>query len=211
MEKDIKFGYIEIQKQKFHHHKESVSIKNIDINKMVVSNRVSFAKNEFRYFTGYKDAENVRPLCVLLTKMSAYRKGFNKTKYMSFFIKDDELLEKYNEIWEKVKTIIKKEFDSFDSEPIYNEKYLKTRIKSYNEKINTNLDNNKIPKESSHFLYIYIKKTVPKLVCKRYQNLSEEEKERKRQYHRDQTKNLSEEEKQKKTEYMRNYYLAHKK
>ena len=119
---------------------------------MVVSNRVSFAKNEFRYFIGYKDAENVRPLCILLTKMSAYRKGFNKTKYISFFIKDDELLEKYNEIWEKVKIIIKKEFDS---EPIYNEKYLKTRIKSYNEKINTNLDNNKIPKESSHFLYIF--------------------------------------------------------
>ena len=94
---------------------------------MVVSNRVSFAKNEFRYFTGYKDAENVRPLCILLTKMSAYRKGFNKTKYMSFFIKDDELLEKYNEIWENGKTIIKKEFDS---EPIYNEKHLKTRKKS---------------------------------------------------------------------------------
>ena len=94
---------------------------------MVVSNRVSFAKNEFRYFTGYKDAENFRPLCILLTKMSAYRKGFNKTKYMSFFIKDDELLEKYNEIWENGKTIIKKEFDS---EPIYNEKHLKTRKKS---------------------------------------------------------------------------------
>ena len=94
---------------------------------MVVSNRVSFAKNEFRYFIGYKDAENVRPLCILLTKMSAYRKGFNKTKYISFFIKDDELLEKYNEIWENGKTIIKKEFDS---EPIYNEKHLKTRKKS---------------------------------------------------------------------------------
>ena len=52
---------------------------------------------------------------------------------------------------------------------------------------------------------------MQKLVCKRYKNLSEEEKERKRQYHCDQTKNHSEEEKQKKIEYMRNYYLAHKK
>ena len=49
---------------------------------------------------------------------------------MSFLLKDDELLEKYNEIWEKVKNIIKKEFDS---ESVYNEKYLKTKIKSYNE------------------------------------------------------------------------------
>ena len=34
--------------------------------------------------------------------MSAYIKDFDETKYLSFLIKDDELLEKYNEIWEKV-------------------------------------------------------------------------------------------------------------
>ena len=33
--------------------------------------------------------------------MNAYRKDFDETKYMFFFRKDDELLEKYNEIWEK--------------------------------------------------------------------------------------------------------------
>ena len=45
---------------------------------------------------------------------------------MSFFIKDDNLLEKYNEIWEKIEQYQKK----FDSKPVYNEKYLKTKIKS---------------------------------------------------------------------------------
>ena len=35
--------------------------------------------------------------------MSAYRKDFDETKHMSFLIKDDELLGKYIEIWEKVK------------------------------------------------------------------------------------------------------------
>ena len=49
-------------------------------------------------------------------------------------------LKTYNEIWEKVKNNIKKKFDS---EPLYNEKYLKAKIKSYNGKINTNLHNNK--------------------------------------------------------------------
>ena len=58
-------------------------------------------------------------------------------------IKDDELLEKYNEIWEKIRSCTKKEFDS---EPVYNEKYLKSIIKSYNVKINTNFHNNKVPK-----------------------------------------------------------------
>ena len=40
--------------------------------------------------------------------MSAYRKDFDETKYMSFFIKDDELLGKYNEIWEKIKKLSQK-------------------------------------------------------------------------------------------------------
>ena len=63
--------------------------------------------------------------------MSAHRKDFDETKYMSFFIKDDELLKKCNEIWEKVKNSLKKEFDS---EPVYNKQNLKAKIKSYNGK-----------------------------------------------------------------------------
>ena len=81
--------------------------------------------------------------------MSAYRKDFDEIKYMSFLIKDDELLEKYDKILEKVKSSLKKEFDS---EPVYNEKYLKAKIKFYNGKINTNFHNNKIPKEDSQFI-----------------------------------------------------------
>ena len=56
------------------------------------------------------------------------------------------MLEKYNEIWKKVSNSIKK---VFDSKPVYNEKYLKTKIKSYEGKINANFHNDKIPKESS--------------------------------------------------------------
>ena len=70
-----------------------------------------------------------------------------------FLIKDDELLEKYNEIWEKVKYSIKKEFGS---EPVYYEKYLKAKRKSYNGKINTNFYNNKIPKEGSQFISLSV-------------------------------------------------------
>ena len=61
-------------------------------------------------------------------------------------IKNDELLEKYSELLEKVKNNIKKEFDS---EPVYNETYLKAKMKSYNEKINTSFHNNKMPKGDS--------------------------------------------------------------
>ena len=45
-------------------------------------------------------------------KMSAYRSDFDEIKYASFLIKNDELLEKHNEIWDKVSNTIKKGFDS---------------------------------------------------------------------------------------------------
>ena len=51
--------------------------------------------------------------------------------HMSFSIKNNELLEKHNEIWGKVSKIIKK---GFDSEPVYNDKCIKTKIKSYEKK-----------------------------------------------------------------------------
>ena len=46
------------------------------------------------------------------TKMTVYRKDFDETKFTSFLMKDDELLEKYNEIWEKVKETLETEFHS---------------------------------------------------------------------------------------------------
>ena len=49
----------------------------------------------------------------------------------------------------KVSKVIKK---GFDSEPVYNNKYLKTKIKSYEEKINTNFHNDNVPKEGSQYV-----------------------------------------------------------
>ena len=75
------------------------------------------------------------------------RRDFDVTKYIFLLIKDDKLLEKYNEIQEKVSMIIKKEFNC---ETADDEKYLKTKTNSYQGKINTNFHNDKIPKEDSH-------------------------------------------------------------
>ena len=89
---------------------------------------------------------------LFLPKISPYRKYFDETKYMSFLIKD-KLLEKYNEIWRKAKSSIKKEFDI---EPIYNEKYLKPKLKSFNGKTITNFHNNRILKEGSQFVCLSV-------------------------------------------------------
>ena len=57
--KIIKFDNTEIEKYKFQQHKSPISIDNIGIKKIVVSNKVSFGKKNFKYFIGYKDAKKL--------------------------------------------------------------------------------------------------------------------------------------------------------
>ena len=61
---------------------------------------------------------------------------------MSFLTDNNEFLERYTEIWEKISDLINKKFDS---DPVYNNKYINTKIRSYNNYIKTNfhdIDNN---------------------------------------------------------------------
>ena len=125
--------------------------KNEDIDKIVVSNKFPFGKKRFKSFISYKDAKKIKRLHVFLQKMTAYKKDFDETKYVPFLITDDKWWRKYNEIWEKVTNIIYKELDS---DPVYNKKYIKTKIKPYNGKINANFQGNKIPIEGSHFIFL---------------------------------------------------------
>ena len=89
---------VRLKNTNFNNIKNLFSINNIDINKIVVSNKVSFGKKVFKYFIDYKNAKRNKPLCISLEKMSAYRRDFYETKFIFFFIKNDELLEKCNEI-----------------------------------------------------------------------------------------------------------------
>ena len=50
---------LKLKKQKFHRHEEPISVKNIDIYKTTVSNKVSFGKKGFEYFVGFKDAKKL--------------------------------------------------------------------------------------------------------------------------------------------------------
>ena len=56
-ERIIKFDDTEIEKYKCHQYDRPILIDNIDVNKLVVYNKISFGKNEFKYFIGYKDAK----------------------------------------------------------------------------------------------------------------------------------------------------------
>ena len=64
---------------------------------------------------------------------------------MYFLIEDDDLLEKYNTIWDKVSADIKK---VFHSEPV-NKNFLKIKIKSHGDEV-TDFYDKEIPKVDSN-------------------------------------------------------------
>ena len=77
---------------------------------------------------------------------SIIKSAFHKKK-RSINIKYEKILIKYLKILNKVKSLIKKELNS---EPLYNDKNIKTKIKIWNDKVYTNFQHNKIPKGNEH-------------------------------------------------------------
>ena len=77
----------------------------------------------------------------------------SKNERMSFLKKDSQLIEKYHNIWYKVSNSIRK---GLDNEPVSSKKYRKSKIKSYEGKINTNFHNDGTPKEGSHCICLSV-------------------------------------------------------
>ena len=83
----------------------------------------------------------------MLPKTSTYVKSYiRQTKWMSFLTEDDDLVEQFNTIWNKVSAGIK---NDFDSEPVCNKKYLKPKIKLHDDEV-TDFYKIKIPKVDSN-------------------------------------------------------------
>ena len=125
--------------------------EDIDITKIFVSKKESYGtKNAIKYFIGYIDNNEIKPICIRLPQMIGYAKYFDDNKVMSFKVTDKKLLNKYNKIWEKVEELLNVKFES---KPIYGEddKYIKAKIKSCQDKVNTNLQGKKTPKENSSY------------------------------------------------------------
>ena len=72
-------------------------------------------------------------------------------KNISFLIKDDNVLDKYNETWDVIKNNLKIKFHSM---PVYDEKYLKTKVREYDGVIKRNFLGNDMSKENMHYTCI---------------------------------------------------------
>ena len=76
--------------------------------------------------------------------MSGYIKYFkNGDKNMSFFIKDDDVVDKYNEICDKVQNKLNIKFHSM---PVYDETFIKAKVREFNCVIKADLLGGKVPK-----------------------------------------------------------------
>ena len=58
--KFIKFDDTETEEFEFHQFKSPISINDLDVNKIVVSNKFPFGNQDFRYFIGYKYNKKIR-------------------------------------------------------------------------------------------------------------------------------------------------------
>ena len=84
--------------------------------------------------------------------MSGYIKYFeNGSKSMSFFIKDDEVSDKYSETWDAIKNKLN---IKFHIKPVYKQKYLKAKVREFDGVIKTNFFGNDMPKENMHYTCI---------------------------------------------------------
>ena len=142
-------------KKNFHMSKKSIDLMSVNVNKIVVSGKFELNEDAFKCFIRYQKGEVVRPLFIILPQMSGYIKLWNYFEYrspnMSFLITDDEVGEKYEQIWNVIKNKLKMKFHS---EPVYEYKYLKTKVKEYDGVIKTNFLGNGIPKENMHYTCI---------------------------------------------------------
>ena len=145
-EKTLKFDNIRVNKKEFHKSKQPIDLMSVNVDQIVVSDK------GFKYFIGYQEDEIVKPLCIILPQMSGYIKYFDKGgKNMSFMVKDDNVLDKYNKIWGKIKKKLNIEFHTM---PVYDETYIKAKVREFEGKIKTDFLGDGVPKENMHYTCI---------------------------------------------------------
>ena len=125
----LKLGDIVVNKKEFFASKQTIALNSINTNKMVISYKVKHNDSDFKDFICYLHGNDViKPLCTILPQMSGYIKYFdNGEKNMSSKIEGKSMYIKYTETWNKIKVLLNVKFYSHS---IYDDKYIKTKVKT---------------------------------------------------------------------------------
>ena len=155
----IKFEDKEVDKKKFYSSKEAMLLDSVDLSKIVVSSRWKLNETTYKYFCGYLNNDIIKPLCIILHQMNGYIKYFDDGGKNMSFVTDDEnmmrivllIYEKYDEIWNVVKGLLKLKFTT---SPIRDDKYILAKLKIFKKKNLTAFNNNIIPIEKNNYICI---------------------------------------------------------
>ena len=148
----IKFGDKEVNKKEFYSSKQAIPLDSVDLDKIVVSNKLKISDTTYKYLCGYLNYDVIQPLCVILPQMNGYIKYFDDGgKNMSFVTDDEEIYEKYNEIWEVVRKLLRLKFTVG---PVRDDKYIIAKLKIFNKIFRTTFTDDTIPLEKNHYTCI---------------------------------------------------------
>ena len=121
----------------------------VDLDKIVVSNKWKINDTTYKYLCGYLNNDVIQPLCVILPQMNGSVKYFDDGgRNMSFVTDDEEVYEKYNEIWEVVRKLLKVKFTVG---PVRDGKHLIVKLKTFNGINRITFTNNAIPIEITSY------------------------------------------------------------
>ena len=134
-EKTLKFNNIRVNKKELHKSKQPIDLMPVNVDQLVTSDKFKHSDEGFKYFIGYQEDEIVKPLCIILPQMSGYIKYFkNGGKNTSFFVRVDNILDIYNKIWNMIKNKLNIRFHSM---PVYDETYIKVKVREFDGEIKT--------------------------------------------------------------------------
>ena len=148
----IKFRNKEVNKKEFYSSKKAILLDSVDLSKIVVSKKWKIDDKTNKYFCGYLSNDVIEPLCVILPQMNGYIKYFDDGgKNMSFVTDDEKVYEKYNEIWEVIRNLLKIDFTV---NHVRDDIYLVAKLKIFNKINKTTFTNNAIPMEKNNYICI---------------------------------------------------------
>ena len=98
----LKFSNIKVNKKQLHDFKQPVPLDLVDINQIITSEKFKLSGKGSKHFIGYKGGDIIRHLSIFLHQISGYINILKWWKNMSFVIKNDSVLVKCNDIWNKI-------------------------------------------------------------------------------------------------------------
>ena len=144
----------------FQKDKNAINANEVDTEKIVLSNKTPHGEQGAnKYYIAYLSG-GLRPLRIIIKNIKMY------ADHMNVLVNDNKLL-KYIEIWNKIEALFNKKFNKkgLHNRPVYNNKYIKTKISPYNENFH---GNKKLTKDNYYWHSILLLESISEVENKYY-------------------------------------------